>query len=394
MAGRLRIAHAVREALTEAGHVVSQRLPSTVTDHSPRRVLMALVALLVAPLRGRVLPVQCALFSDPFDLKAALARVPADAQAVYLDGVRTYAFLRLLRRSRPDLRIVVDMDDLMSRRMELLLSLGEPLSPGHLTLKLPPFLRRLVTQGALGRLIVLYEHLALKGVEREILRLADAVVLLSSEDAAELKVIARTGLQPRARILDIPGAIAPAIVTARGLMAPLRFIFVGTDALTQNRLTIDYLMQLWAAHRPPTPLVIYGQQTRGLHLAEGVTTPGYAPYLADIYDGRSILLAPSFLRGGVKTKVLEAMAWGAPVVGNAQTFESISLPQDYPLKLDNESGIEALIANPEALRPAFKQATAMGMRYILAQHDPAQVAARWSGLMRGERLSAGVVPPP
>jgi glycosyltransferase involved in cell wall biosynthesis len=384
MAGRLRVARAARAALASAEDATSIRLPSAVSDWSFRRFLSSALALAGSLLRGRPLPLQCAIFAAGADIRSAIEQIPADTDAVYLDGVRTFPLLQRLRRARPDLRIIVDLDDLMSRRMDLLLSVGQPLSPGYLTLKLPGFLRNILTSDTLGRLIVLYEHAALKGAERDMLSLADSVVLLASEDALALRIVGRALKQSRAEIVTVPPGVEPVREPPAALSPPLRFIFIGTDTLTQNRLTIDYLLEVWTRLKPAAPLVIYGIQTRKPDPPAGVSFPGYAERLDDIYDGRSVLLTPSFLRGGVKTKVLEAMAWGAPVVGNRQTFESMALPHDYPLITDDPAELDALVLNPEAYSDRLLQAARMGGAYIRKLHDPAVFARRWVELMRGD----------
>ena len=385
MAGRLRVAHAVRSALTATEEARSIRLPSAISDWSLGRFLSAGWAFAGSLLTGRPLPLQCAIFAAGGDIRSAIDRIPADVDAVYLDGIRTFPLLQRLRRKRPDLRIIVDLDDLMSRRMDLLLSVGQPLSPGYLTLKLPRFLRNILTSDTFGRLIVLYEHAALKGVERDMLALADSVVLLASEDTLALRIVGRVLTASRAQIVTVPPGVAPVCGPPEKLNQPLRFIFVGTDTLTQNRLTIDYLLEVWARLKPTTPLVIYGIQTRNAALPQAVSMPGYAEGLGEIYDGRSILLTPSFLRGGVKTKVLEAMAWGAPVVGNRQTFESMTLPHDYPFITDDPAEFEALLLDPGAHLDRLSLAAQMGAAYIREMHDPAVFAQRWVDLMQGPK---------
>ena len=378
MAGRLRVAHAIRQALAPCAELMSFRLPSMVTDRSLRRILGALLALIGSWLRGQPLPIQCAIFASGRDLRAMSHAIPEDVEAVYLDGIRCYGLLRLLRRKRPNQRIVVDFDDLMSRRMELLLAAGEPLSPGYMTQRLPPLLRRLATSSVVGRTIVLYEYLTLKALERRVLTLADTIVLLSSEDAAALDAIRALTPGARAEIATVPPAVD--LAESKPLSLPLRFIFVGTDALTQNRLTIDYLLDLWRRRGLTAPLAIFGHQVRGLPLPPNVTTPGYVNSLDEIYDGHGVMLTPSFLRGGIKTKVLEAFSFGAPVIGNNQTFESMPVG-DYPLRINDEAELLAILGDPEGHLALLQSAADQGRAYVRGHHAPAVFAGRWRRLL-------------
>lgn len=110
-----------------------------------------------------------------------------------------------------------------------------------------------------------------------------------------------------------------------------------------------------------------------------MVVPGYADALTDIYDGRSVLLTPSFLGGGIKTKVLEAFAYGAPVIANARTFESIDAV-DYPLPPDEQALIE-LVRTPDAHLDLFRRAAAEGAAYVRRAHDPERFAALWREAM-------------
>jgi hypothetical protein len=117
-----------------------------------------------------------------------------------------------------------------------------------------------------------------------------------------------------------------------------------------------------------------------------VTAPGYASNLNDVFDGHSVLLTPSFLRGGVKTKVLEAFSRRAPVIGNDQTFESMDL-DDYPLRINDEDVLVELLRDPETRRDVFDVAALRGRDYVRAHHAPSVFAERWRALMGLEPTS-------
>jgi glycosyltransferase involved in cell wall biosynthesis len=375
-AGRIHIARAIRTSLEGWSDLSVHRLPSVLTDPSFGRTFDAGLAAVWSLFRQPVLPLQCAIFAAPRDVERLIDRLPPDLNAVYLDGVRSYAFMAALRRRRPDLRIINDLDDLMSRRMDLLLEVDEYLSPGYFTRHLPGPLRRLLTLKPVGKLIVLFERATLRQIERRICNLGDAVVLLSAADAQVLEGF--TGGR-RAEIVQIPPPSQPA-VTRRPFTEAMRFVFVGSDSLTQNRLTIDYLIDLWRRYKIETPLVLFGLRGRELSLPPTVLAAGYVERIEDIYDGRSVLVTPSLLGGGIKTKVLEAFAYGAPVIGNTLTFESIPIG-DYPLRIDDEAGLVALLRNPKAHKAPFDKAVAHGMDYIARSHDLETFTNRWRRLM-------------
>ncbi|WP_439817283.1 glycosyltransferase [Zavarzinia sp. CC-PAN008] len=400
LAGRLHVIARIREAMEEAaaangGGVTHLRLPNLFERGGVLTFLVAGVSFLWHLLRLKPMALQCALFATYGAFGSLIAAIPAGTPVVYVDGVRSLAFLRALRKMRPDLRIVCDFDDLMSRRVELLLSMTEIVAPGYLSTKLPRILTRIVTAPLFGHMIARYELWSLRGAEREVLQLADAVNLLSSVDAQSLEVVrGRLGRRARATIAvtrPVVAVVAPPVPR----QTPLRFVFIGTDGLTQNRLTIDHLAALWDRHRPTAELHLFGLMTRERPLPPGVFAHGYVDSLAQVYDARSILLSPSYIGGGVKTKVLEAFAWGIPVVGNRLTFEAMALDSaelaDYPLLLDEAAMLE-LIRAPEAQLDRLDEAARRGAAYVAEHHDPRRFRRRWGallGLLPGDGADLG-----
>src|SRR3954453_6730841 len=184
--GRINTAVQVRDALQDAGRLANWTL--TNAFEGKRRIgslCHAVWALLAELAAGRFLPLQTAMFA------ASVKRLlPAadwqDADVIYLDGIRTLLLLRGLRRMGLTQRIVVDLDDLMSRRFQTIRDLKLPISLGYMQNLLPPRLARLMA-GGLARVIVRYERAALQAAESEVLRLANAVVMVNDAEADMLR---------------------------------------------------------------------------------------------------------------------------------------------------------------------------------------------------------------
>lgn len=377
MDGRLRVAHAIRASLDEGTDLSVIRLRSALTDVTVRRVWECSMAWAASVLRGVPLPLQCALFAGASDIRSVVAQIPDDCVAVYADGVRTYSLIAYLRRRRPDLHIVVDLDDLMSRRMSLLLQASQPLSPGYLMRLLPKPLRVLAMSSLIGQLIVRYERRTLRTIESKLAPLVNALVLLSSEDAKVL--IEQSGEQIRPSVEVIPPPTTLVSLPVRP-QKPVRFVFIGSDTQTQNRLTIDYLVDLWRRRNLTAPLVFYGLWMRDIPLPPHVVSAGYAEELIQVYDGSSVLLTPSLIAGGVKTKVLEAFAHGVAVIGNSITFESMETG-DYPLRVDDEEELVRLLTDPDDQADRFEDAAKAGADYIKRVHSPEAFGVRWRAIM-------------
>lgn len=372
--GRLKVARGARAAFRAAGFTVTESIIRPITEGpSVRRFAAAIGEFLRSIAAGRLMPLQCLLFGDPSEARRAVAELPADCDVVYLDGVRCLAVMEAVTRSRPELAILTDFDDLMSRRMSLLMRLDQPPSTGYLKQAMPRVVEKLLGSRWFSRLVLRFEAKSLRQAEQRITALSDTVVLISSEDAAVLRRVS-----PGAEVRAIPIAERVRHRTPEMAPGPLRFIFVGTDALRQNQLTIDALVDLWRREAIPTPLVIYGQQQRVLELPANVDMAGYVQSLDEIYDGRSVLISPSFLAGGLKTKVLEAFAYATPVLGNRITFEAIDVGDRYPLLIESEAEMLPLLMEPDRFRDRFERAAGIGLELVRERHDPAQIGTAWA----------------
>ena len=379
MAGRLRIIANLRRHFATAWPYGEITLLPEVSLKSPLVGLLCALRFVLALVQGKPLPLQCAIFS-PLDWRAVEA-AGRDYNVVYLDGVRLLLTAQRLRQRHPQLRIVVDLDDLMSRRGELLLTIGSPISLGYLGPYVPAPLHRALTTGALGRIALRYEAVALRRAERTLLEICDAATLLSAADAQALKAIAPPGVA--AKIQTIPPAVVPPTDT-RPFQGCERYIFIGTDTLIQNRMTIDYLRALWARARPRLPLVIFGAMTRTYAPAPGVTFAGYVNDLIDVYDGRSALISPAFLGGGIKTKILEAFAYGCPVICTEATLEGVAIG-DYPLSFARIEDMEAFVVGREGDAPEFADAISRGLAYVREYHSPERILTAWRDLIEGAK---------
>jgi polysaccharide biosynthesis protein PslH len=108
-----------------------------------------------------------------------------------------------------------------------------------------------------------------------------------------------------------------------------------------------FFREVWPALRAAAPdlrVMIVGSGRAPLSAAPPPSDPrvevrGFVPDIAEILQGPSVLAVPVHVGGGVRTKVIEALACGMPVVSTALGVENIELAsgRDY---LHAESGAE------------------------------------------------------
>lgn len=373
--GRERTMCFIKEALASSAEVEVMRLHSVLERRSAKRMMMLLWTALLGLLTARPVPLQTLLFHASGyvgELDAAIRRFQPDS--VYFDGVRSGSYALRLRSRYPQLHLVCDFDDLMSRRIEVLAERRQPISMGYLKRLVPGWVQKHLLDGIVARAIQAYEHRALRSLEKRIAGACGSVVLVSSVDAGHMR-------------MHCPDALVEVIPPFMDVYRPLqelneirRFIFIGSDSLLQNRLTIEYLLAAWKRLAPDIDLHIFGKQTGNYQAMERVIFRGFVDSVADAYEEGSVLLAPSFLGGGVKTKVLEAFSHGVVPVGNETTFEGIDA--DCRGLAMNERQLDALIRQPEEWISELSAAAAIAIRGVMTNHAASLLAERWRNLVQ------------
>jgi hypothetical protein len=379
LAGRTRIIAAIREQMSASYEVRVVRLDNLLETKSIRAVAWTIACALRSILSGSLPSLQCLLFCDRANHKQVAKDLQNDPpDTLYLDGVRTFYFLKFLKGLKLRARIVVDLDDLMSRRMESLASTGTSLSLGYLEDKIPAALRGAIAGQSVSKLVARYERFALTRVENLIGEWADAVTLLSPIEGEALGVRYKR-LGCRARVYLIPPAV-DVVTPPQRYEAFSRFIFIGTDTLPQNKLTIQRILDLWRSKRPESEIHVFGHMTSRWPAVSGVVFRDYVPSLADVYVEGAVLLAPGVLPGGIKTKVAEAFANGCAVIGNEISFEGFRL-DNYPLLISDDAELEKLIAAPASHLDSMRTAAVVGQDYVKASLSLEQFKRSWHDVL-------------
>lgn len=367
--GRERTMAFIQQSLQAKGNVQFFRLRSILEERSIKRFIYAVTALVFGVMRGHPIPLQTLLFLDPLrarELETIVAlKMPT---TVYLDGVRSGLLSIFLRKRFPELRIVCDFDDLMSRRMQILAEIRAPISTGYMSKSVPRWVKTYFLDGLFGRFVQKYEIYSLASLEKSISAACNSVVLVSSVDAQQLLELTKI-------TAEVIPPVMPKLCAAEMPQSANRFVFIGSDSLLQNRLSIEFLVNLWQRNLPKTELHIFGKQTGQYPSVPGVVFHGFVKDLNIAYASGSVLLAPAFLSGGVKTKVLEALSYGIVPLGTKTTFEGINA--SFEGLVYSENDWDKIISKPSRFSTLWNEAGQRAIELAARSHSADYLSERW-----------------
>lgn len=286
-------------------------------------------------------PLQCQLFNSAAarrELDAAIRHVEPDA--VIIDMTRLYPFAAHVRRAFPKVRLVLDMDDLLSvRYARMLKNKKQGAISGTFEKKLPGPIR--VLARALPRVLLQVERPLMARLERKAARLFDALLLVSPTEADAL-ARANSG----ALVLGFPPMIEQRQTPARNHATSLRFVFIGNANYAPNAEALAFLDRVAASlkQRMPALPIPYRFETAGVAnpalKLENIATLGFVDDLGVFLGGDAVLVAPILTGTGVKTKIVDALEYATPIMTTDIGAEGLPLtPGDHFIRVEGEDGL-------------------------------------------------------
>ncbi len=219
--------------------------------------------------------------------------------------------------------------------------------------------------------------------ERFMYRPYDRTVVISDVDATTLRE-----LQPALKIAIIPNGIDLEQFARRETKRePYRLIFVGNFAYAPNqdavRLLLTRLLPAIRSQLPAASLQLVGanppawlRENACEHIEVTGRVPDVAPYLA----AAAAFLCPLRMGAGLKNKVLEALAMGAPVVATPLSVDGIAVTHGESAliaPLDQLADETIRLLRDEALQAKLSR---QGRQLIETRYTWAQTAASYQRL--------------
>jgi glycosyltransferase involved in cell wall biosynthesis len=231
-----------------------------------------------------------------------------------------------------------------------------------------------------------------RSFENKAWRAADAVVLMSEQDA-------KTAASARSAAVLPNGVDCVRFQPSPAEPEPKRLLFIGSFAHLPNLLALNFfLREVWPLLAPGYTLhIIAGARHdyfREFHRAAvnvdldrpGIELEGFVSDVRPAYRRAELVLAPLTASAGTNIKVLEAMAMGRAVIATPAGLNGLDLTPNYDVIREAAPAalaaqIEALCADP-ARRKAIEQ---NARRTVEDRYDWDAIAARqnqlWSAMI-------------
>lgn len=213
----------------------------------------------------------------------------------------------------------------------------------------------------------------LRKLERAICGWADAVVLVSENEAAMMAQLAQAR-----NVYAITNGVDLDYYRPKPGNTESGCVFIGAlDYFPNMDGIVWFARTIWPnvrAHRPEARLAIVGRKpvpaVRDLSAIPGVDVIGQVPDVRPYLAAASVVIAPLRIARGLQNKVLEAMSYGKAVVASPSALAGFGMKPDLPAHQANEpvDWVESLVQllGDDALRQNRGEA---GRAFAECYHD-------------------------
>ncbi len=308
--------------------------------------------LLIRTFLLRRWPMQCSLFFSK-ENGESIKRYAEDIQPdlIITDMIRTSMYYDYFRNI--PCRKILDMDDMLSKRYKRQLhsSYASNIS-GQYGKKLPGFLNKLLENGLVKNLVLKIEANLTERAEIFYSKAYDKVIFVSPRETEDMN------RKTPGKAVTISVGINPMNDTDRSVTKePGLLSYVGNLGVAANIDTLDWIIRKIlpeVSHK--IKFMVIGKCPDEIKSkykdCPQVYFTGRVDKLEDYIGKSEAFLSPILYGTGIKTKILEAMAIGVPVITNDVGAEGIAIENGKHLWVEN--GIEAIaekvdyvLENPE-----------------------------------------------
>ncbi len=286
--------------------------------------------VLINTILRRTWPLQVSVFYDK-DVQRQINKIVSENNynSIITDMVRTSEYLR--GNDSFEGGKILDMDDMLSNRYKKQYELGNSNVNilGQYSKKLPKLVGKMCNSKNLSKFILKFEADLLSKYEVEVSKDFDKVIFVSKKEASQLNNILKCN-----KAIDITIGVDYEYLSRHISEKKEKTIcFLGNMNVAHNRQSVDYFLKqilpLIKNEVQGIKFKIVGkcdeQYKKEMEVYEDVEVTGLVEDIREHIQSCSVAIAPILFGSGIKTKVLETMAMGVPVVMNSIGAEGIDL---------------------------------------------------------------------
>jgi glycosyltransferase involved in cell wall biosynthesis len=285
---------------------------------------------------------------------------------IYADMIRTAQYIENILDE--NIQKIVDIDDLLSIRYSRFLKNKENSILGTFQNLLPTFLRKIL-ENLLKNIILKKEIKLISKREIEIARSFDQSFLVSAKEVEYLSKITNTknihtntqAIKQRKNIYISSNAN--------------NFVFIGNMSTPQNISSLEMIVnEILPSFDFEYKLFIIGKyDNRTIKLTKNninIELLGFVKDLEDVLSNMKLALMPISFGTGIKTKILDCMSYGIPVITNKIGNEGLSTKNMFDIIiLDNYLDINERLLNILNNDNTLKTISKNGYDYISSYHN-------------------------
>lgn len=282
---------------------------------------------------------------------------------IVCDMIRTAQFFN---ESYP---LVVDLDDLLSRRYELMLSETNKNSfLGTYTDRVPRMFAFL--EGFVRNAVLKYEANAVRQAEIEVYKKSKSVIMTSPIEADHLNNLLNSN--------KAVGIYQAAECNPNNLASTNKLIFIGNLKTAQNLASLEYIVEELLPKLDELGVdyildVFGGYDERATKIVDNANRANLFGFIEDLstaFEGARVAVCHVAFGTGIKTKLLDSLSYGLPTIANTTAIEGLKVSHGHNLMVSDAPKEQALIIKRLLEDDAFAKNLSLGaVDYIQKEHD-------------------------
>jgi len=352
---------------------------------SPPGIYEKMTNLLFKSLILRDWPLQVSLFFSRKTARVIKGIVEEEQPDIVIyDTIRVAEYKRYIQNVKKN---ILNYDDLLSLRYKRQLMFLEysPSILGFLLSKIPRFISKIIDHPINKRIILKYEMGLLQKYEIKVNRDFESLVFTSKIEAQEFKEKVT-----HSSCIGIPMNSEIAGRPVNRSYDPNKIVFVGRMDVPHNIAAVLYFCkEIWSEVKKKhssAKFYIIGknpsQQVKALQSDyKDVIVTGEVDDVEHITRDAAVFVAPLLFGSGIKTKIIEAMIQGIPVVSTTVGAEGISINNDFMYVTDERTEFANRISTLLQDTNLNKKRSINGYNYVVNNFSEDRNNRLWQSIL-------------